>query len=113
MLFCLQIGIYAHPVYKGDWPKIVKERIAMRSKLEGFNQSRLPSFSKEQITFINGTYDFMALNHYTTIMVNASTEPPIDKKPSFIKDQGGLKIWKKPEWLKPDDWISVSLSLES
>lgn len=82
----------------------------MRSKLEGFKQSRLPQFTPEQIKFINGTYDFMALNHYSSEMVNAtSVEPPIDGNPNYNKDRGGLIIWKKREWLKPDDWITVSI----
>ncbi|KAG5884787.1 Myrosinase 1, partial [Gonioctena quinquepunctata] len=41
-------GIYLHPVYKGDWPKVVKERVAKRSKMENYTKSRLPAFPKKK-----------------------------------------------------------------
>lgn len=30
------------------------ERVAMRSKLEGFKDSRLPSFTSEEINYVKG-----------------------------------------------------------
>lgn len=44
----------------------MKERIAMRSELEGFSASRLPSFTEEEQTIIKGTVDFMTVNIYTS-----------------------------------------------
>lgn len=38
------------------------DRIADRSRLEGFARSRLPEFTEEEINYINGTHDFFALN---------------------------------------------------
>jgi len=55
-------GWFAHPIYRGNWPAVMQERIDSRSFLEGFATSRLPPFSQEEIDFINGTYDFFALN---------------------------------------------------
>lgn len=44
----------------------MKEIVANRSRLEGFNESRLPTFTDEEISYIKGTYDFFGLNVYTT-----------------------------------------------
>lgn len=47
----------------------MKNRIASRSILEGFNQSRLPEFTEEQQQYIKGTADYMTVNIYTSAMV--------------------------------------------
>jgi lactase-phlorizin hydrolase len=51
-----QLGLYAHPIFsqKGDYPKLVKDRIAQKSLDEGFLRSRLPKFTEEEITYIRG-----------------------------------------------------------
>ncbi|XP_074038490.1 myrosinase 1 isoform X2 [Leptinotarsa decemlineata] len=80
-------GWFGHPIYYGDWPDIMKTRIAMRSKLEGFNESRLPELTQEEIAYIKGTNDFFAVNTYTTTIVQAIEEPEISS-PSLDKDIG-------------------------
>lgn len=101
-----QFGLYGNPIFNGDWPQVVKERIAMRSKLEGYKTSRLPELSKEEIALIKGTHDYLALNHYSTSMVNATKERPIGK-PSFGNDVSTLE-WKRKEWSKANsDWFTV------
>ncbi|CAG9832194.1 unnamed protein product [Diabrotica balteata] len=100
------IGIYANPIYNGDWPQLVKDRIAYRSKLEGLEKSRLPELTKEEIDYIRGTYDFFALNHYSTNMVNSTEEPP-PGNPSYEADQN-IVTWHKPEWeMGSADWFWV------
>lgn len=42
------------------------DRIDERSKQQGFENSRLPKFTQEEIDYIKGTHDFVAVNHYTT-----------------------------------------------
>ncbi|KAF7267971.1 hypothetical protein GWI33_018847 [Rhynchophorus ferrugineus] len=70
-------GWFGHPINFGDYPEIMKERIANRSLLEGFETSRLPSFTEEEKRIINGTADFICVNIYTSSMVNAIPEPEI------------------------------------
>lgn len=53
--------------------------------LEGFETSRLPVFSDEEILFIKGTYDFMAVNYYSSDMAEAKPEDEIGD-PSFDSD---------------------------
>lgn len=86
---------------------MVKERVANRSKLEGYKKSRLPELSKEEIELIKGTHDYLGLNHYSSRMVNATAESPIGT-PSFGKDISTLD-WQKKEWPKTNmDWFRVS-----
>ncbi|KAG5885581.1 hypothetical protein JTB14_003779 [Gonioctena quinquepunctata] len=100
-------GWYAHPLYHGDWPEIMKTRIAMRSKLEGFNQSRLPELTQEQIDFIKGTNDYFAVNTYTTTIVEAIPEPEITSTPSFYKDQG-VRSYQREDWeASPLAWLKI------
>ncbi|XP_018570324.1 myrosinase 1-like [Anoplophora glabripennis] len=90
------IGLYMHPIYLGDYPKVVKDRIAMRSEKEGFSKSRLPEFSEEEIEYIKDTHDFFGINYYSTYNVKAIAEPPIGE-PSFEKDCG-VFTYSPPEW---------------
>nr|AHZ59661.1 glycoside hydrolase family 1 [Phyllotreta striolata] len=96
-----QLGIYANPIYLGDYPEIVKTRIAARSKAEGRSQSRLPAFTRDEIDFIRGTYDFFALNVYSAYLVNSIAEPPVTDPPSNWADIG-------VNTYQPDDWEKTS-----
>ena len=48
---------FADPVYKGDYPAVMKERL----------KERLPEFTSEEKKMIKGSSDFFGLNHYTTM----------------------------------------------
>lgn len=52
--FEFKCGWTYHPIFseEGDYPKIFKERIAEKSKLQGYPQSRLPKFTQEWIRSI-------------------------------------------------------------
>lgn len=54
--------MFAHPIYKGNWPQVVIDRVGKRSAMEGLEESRLPAFTKEEIDYINGTYDWFGVN---------------------------------------------------
>ncbi|XP_057667514.1 myrosinase 1-like [Diorhabda carinulata] len=73
-----EFGLYAHPIFFGDWPEVVIERVKERSKMENFTRSRLPEFTKEDKILINNTVDFMALNYYDTKIVGDDEEPSYD-----------------------------------
>lgn len=90
-----EIGLNAHPLFIGDYPKIIKDRVDRFSAEEGLTKSRLPEFSLEEIKFIKGTSDFFGLNYYTSrVTQNENTQ---NLKVSMSKDCGCL-TYKKDEW---------------
>lgn len=89
----------------GDYPQIVKERIANRSSSEGFTKSRLPDFTSEEINYIRGTVDFLGVNHYTSDVVTLLEEAAIsDPKNQHDKGYSSYKYESWPgaasAWLK-------------
>ncbi|XP_077295406.1 myrosinase 1-like [Arctopsyche grandis] len=84
-----KLGWFAHPIYskEGDYPKIMKEMVAKKSAEQGFQRSRLPTFTPEEVAFVRGASDFFGLNHYTTQLVSAKKdlEFPV---PSYAGDVG-------------------------
>lgn len=102
------MGLYLHPIYhrNGDYPEIVKTRIASRSLQEGFSKSRLPSFTSEEINYIRGTADFLGVNHYTTFLARHQEEPAIGS-PKFEYDRG-YTLHQDPSWNSTaSDWFKV------
>ncbi|XP_069695503.1 myrosinase 1-like [Periplaneta americana] len=90
------LGLYAHPIFseEGDYPTVVKERVAQNSAEEGYTRSRLPVFTQEEIEYIRGTADFFAVNHYTTYLGTSGEEGTI---PSIGRDTGVITT-QDPEW---------------
>ncbi|CAG9864411.1 unnamed protein product [Phyllotreta striolata] len=96
-----EVGLYANPVFNGDWPEVVKRRVAERSKMEGYEESRLPAFSEREIAYLKGTSDYLALNTYSTMMVSAAGEAPLTA--SFEHDKN-VRYWAEPDWPKDGPW---------
>ncbi|XP_075991781.1 lactase/phlorizin hydrolase-like [Anticarsia gemmatalis] len=94
-------GQYAHPIFSetGDFPQIMKERIAAKSAEQGFFRSRLPEFTPEEVEFVKGTSDFFGLNHYSTSLVYRNeTAVGYHASPSYFDDIEVL-FYSKPEWV--------------
>jgi len=58
------LGWFADPIYFGDYPEVMRERVA----------DRLPTFSPDDVARIKGSNDFFGLNTYTT-MYASHAEP--------------------------------------
>lgn len=57
----------------------MRERVDQRSEAAGRNTSRLPTFDEEWTKIINGTTDFLGINHYSTnYVVSSNTSTWID-----------------------------------
>ncbi|CAG9829455.1 unnamed protein product [Diabrotica balteata] len=69
-----ECGIYAHPIFVGDWPEDVKIRVYERSMRENYSKSRLPELTLSEISYILGTADFLGLNYYVTFTVTDDIE---------------------------------------
>lgn len=53
--------------------------IAKRSIAQGFSRSRLPTFSPAEQVMLKGTFDFIAVNTYTTSLVKAVLTADVTK----------------------------------
>ena len=45
--------------------KVMREKIDAKSEAQGFDESRLPTFSEEDSAMILGSSDFLGMNFYT------------------------------------------------
>ncbi|CAH0717629.1 unnamed protein product, partial [Brenthis ino] len=65
------IGRFSNPIYskEGGWPPSVEKMMLEYSLKQGYNRSRLPDFTRDEIQFIKGTSDFYSMNHYTTNLI--------------------------------------------
>ncbi|XP_015368597.1 PREDICTED: myrosinase 1-like, partial [Diuraphis noxia] len=97
-------GLFSHPVYKGDYPPIMRKWVDTKSKEEGIPWSKLPTFTEDEIKLIKGTADFYALNHYSSRLVTNGSDPD----PNYNSDAAYVtsvdEAWLKPSvapWLIP------------
>jgi len=54
--FAFFLGWFAEPIFKGDYPEIMKKYVG----------NRMPIFTEEQKNLIKNSADFFALNHYSS-----------------------------------------------
>ncbi|XP_029711459.2 myrosinase 1 isoform X1 [Aedes albopictus] len=104
-----EMGWIAHPIFVGDYPQVMKDRVALMSAEQGATQSRLPVFSEEEMYRIKGTADFLGLNAYTSSLVkkNGLNNPAEHKVPSHDHDSG-IMIGVDPSWTSTEaPWIKV------
>ncbi|KAM8857137.1 lactase/phlorizin hydrolase [Synchiropus picturatus] len=79
------IGWFAHPIFNGDYPELMKTIVRRRSLAGGLLKSRLPEFTAEEIKRIKGTHDYFGLNHYTTVL---SYPVDLGKQQDYEGDRG-------------------------
>lgn len=99
-------GLYTHPIYseEGGWPPVIEKIIKEQSLKEGFEKSKLPAFTKEEIEIIKGTYDFFALNFYTSRTVRQRGEGETQKVwPLTGAPVLNASFDKRPEWLAANE----------
>ncbi|CAG7719799.1 unnamed protein product [Allacma fusca] len=70
-LLQFRFGLFAYPLYAGEYHPTVRQLMDAKSIREGRSESRLPSFSEEWSKIIKGANDFLGLNHYTSSIVTA------------------------------------------
>jgi len=100
------LGWFAHPIYHadGDYPPVMREYVDRKSKEQGLDESRLPTFTDEQREWVKGTSDFFGLNHYTTQIVE-SVETGGD--PNYFNDKDAVET-QDPEWeASGSSWLKM------
>lgn len=103
------IGLMANPIFLGNWPQLVIDRVGNRSQLEGLEKSRLPEFSLEEIDYIKGTYDYYAINYYVTLLVESRyKEDDLPGNASYYIDRG-YHDYSDPSWphSNASTWLTV------
>lgn len=86
---------FADPIYKGDYPEAMKERVG----------DRLPVFTEAQKADLKGSSDFFGINHYATNLLQDPTEKI--GAGNYFADLNGW-IMMDPRWPMGDaSWLSV------
>lgn len=95
------LGWFADPIYLGDYPQSMRERVG----------DRLPVLTAEQQELVQGSSDFFGLNHYTTMLVS---EPKGEMVEQDVYGNGGLsedqdiELSVNAKWEKTDmQWAVV------
>lgn len=78
------------------------DRVREMSLSEGYNKSRLPEFTDEEIRIINGSYEFLGLNHYSSDKVYFASDED-GEHPSHWRDVGVIGY-------QDDSWESSAAS---
>eukprot|EP00547_Thalassionema_nitzschioides_P004737 CAMPEP_0194223364 /NCGR_PEP_ID=MMETSP0156-20130528/34980_1 /TAXON_ID=33649 /ORGANISM="Thalassionema nitzschioides, Strain L26-B" /LENGTH=541 /DNA_ID=CAMNT_0038954475 /DNA_START=27 /DNA_END=1652 /DNA_ORIENTATION=- len=61
-----QLGWFADPIWFGDYPKEMKERLG----------SRLPRFTRRERSLLKGSSDFFGLNHHSSLLASEPVTVP-------------------------------------
>jgi hypothetical protein len=82
------------------------DRIDERSAGQGYETSRLPKFTDEEIEYIKGTHDFVALNSYTANYAQAIEESDINNV-GYYTDLN-IKQFADEDWEESaSSWLRV------
>jgi len=91
---------FADPIYKGDYPQCMKERLG----------DRLPTLTEEDKKLIKGSSDFFGLNHYTT-MYAADAKNNLDKGDVYgnggLSEDQDVNLSVDPSWSKTEMQWSI------
>ncbi|XP_071610237.1 lactase-like protein isoform X3 [Heliangelus exortis] len=98
------LGWFANPIYRGDYPEVMKNYVGRKSTQQGLGTSRLPTFSVQEKTYIKGTSDFLGIGHFTARYVVQKSFPLLPV-PSY-KTDGDLAELVDPNWPAPGpNWL--------
>lgn len=82
----------------------MKERIAEKSKEQGYPVSRLPEFTQDEIKMLIGSADFFGMNHYSSYLTTTGKGGGV---PSFYDDHTTIS-WQDSSWPNSaSSWLKV------
>uniref|UniRef100_A0AC34FKX1 Beta-glucosidase n=1 Tax=Panagrolaimus sp. ES5 TaxID=591445 RepID=A0AC34FKX1_9BILA len=101
-------GWWANPVFNGDYPKVMKDRINASSiNSQKRLVSRLPEFTDEQKQALNGSADFLGVNYYRSLIGrNRNSEEYSWFNGYKLAFDSGVVSFYDPDW-EIISWISV------
>lgn len=81
--------------------------IDTKSRIQGYEKSRLPKFSKSEQKLLQSSLDFLGLNYWTTMLVEIATTD-LEPIPSFLDDTGVIPSFH-PSWSSSAaDWLKIT-----
>ncbi|CAH1801973.1 unnamed protein product [Owenia fusiformis] len=100
-------GWFAHPIYYGDYPDVMKWQVGNKSEAQNLTESRLPKFTPAEIESIKGTSDFMGLNFYGAGLTFNDDNNPVGP-PGYDNDKATAGAID-PAWpVSGSDWLKVT-----
>ncbi|KAJ2941573.1 hypothetical protein O0L34_g14626 [Tuta absoluta] len=93
-------GMYAEPIFSkdGGFPKELSERVAQKSKEQGFSRSRMPEFTDEEKDLVRGAFDFFGVNHYTSNLISATEQKSSNNVVPGLMDDIDVGSYALSEW---------------
>ncbi|XP_070575692.1 cytosolic beta-glucosidase-like [Ptychodera flava] len=91
-----QIGWFAHPLLvNGDYPKVMKDAVFKKSRAQKLTSSRLPTFTDLEKRMIQGTADFLGVDHFSSFYVDISMPKVLPA--GYYQDQDMI-AWPDRSW---------------
>jgi len=88
---------FADPIYFGDYPKVMKERLG----------ERLPDFSDDEKKMIKDSSDFFGLNHYTTMY---AAHDHGNANEQSVYGNGGISEDQEVDLSLDDNWSFTAMN---
>jgi len=87
---------FADPIYLGDYPESMKQRLG----------DRLPEITDEQRSLILGSSDFFGLNHYTTMLASEANGQATEQ---YVYGNGGLSEDQSVNLSLDESWKTTDM----
>lgn len=95
------LGWFAHPLFSaaGDYPAVMRERVAAVSGREGHTVSRLPAFTADEVVSLRGAADFLGLNYYTSAMAeDVGVQSEYERVSESRERDRNVRLWWDARW---------------
>ena len=91
---------------------IISYQIDEKSETQGFEESRLPTFTQEESLEIQGSADFLGFNHYTSNLAYPTPRNEINTAEMGWLVDSDVTDFKDPTWYSAaSKWLKVGVFL--
>lgn len=90
----------------------MKQKVALKSMIQGFSRSRLPEFTPEEIEFVKGSSDFFGLNHYSSSLVYRNESVYGYHREPSLNDDVSVISYKDSSWEGYHTKVSIIIRLK-
>ncbi|KAF8402405.1 hypothetical protein HHK36_013360 [Tetracentron sinense] len=94
------ILLYLDPLYYGDYPEVMRERLG----------DRLPKFSQDDKELLRNSIDFIGLNHYTSRFISHVTKNPKENDYYQVQEMQRMAEWAGGEVIgdrAASEWLYI------